>query len=62
MQARKRRGSVSIGVAASDEEVAQALRDSTTCHVHGSMTEGRGRPSIFLCGFVPPLGDRSLCF
>lgn len=41
MQARKRRGSVSIGEAASDEEVAQGLRDSATCHVHGSMTEGQ---------------------
>ncbi|CAK0788682.1 unnamed protein product, partial [Prorocentrum cordatum] len=40
MQARKRRGSVSIGEAAPDEEIANALRESATCHVHGLNVEG----------------------
>ncbi|CAK0788681.1 unnamed protein product, partial [Prorocentrum cordatum] len=41
MQARKRRGSVSIGEAAPDEEIANALRESATCHVHGLNVEGQ---------------------
>lgn len=41
MQARKRRGSVSIGEAASDDEITQVWREATSLHVHGHMTEGQ---------------------
>lgn len=41
MQARKRRGSVSIGEVAPDEEITTALRESTTCFVHGLNVEGQ---------------------
>lgn len=41
MQARKRRGSASIGEVAPDEEIASALRESATCHVHGLNVEGQ---------------------